>query len=258
MVIAGKRPGILLCALSSILLSGGCYQSIDHPSDSTTAGDADGPETSSDADWYDTSPPDSWHDPIPDSTVEADTLDMEGLDAREDEAHCPPEMAYVPTSHVCIDKYEASRGLGDMAVSAPGVMPWAEIGWEDAKLACMLAGKKLCTEQEWDDACRGPDEFEYPYGDTYIEGYCLGDLASPGSPQPTGSYPYCEGGYHGIFDIVGNAAEWVDEIFSDETGWHALTRGGAARMGSPRCDESRWLVPGWETTLIGFRCCMSP
>jgi hypothetical protein len=64
-------------------------------------------------------------------------------------------MAYFGS--FCIDKYEASRsdanstssGFSYTAASQRGVVPWTSISQIDAKSACELAGKRLCSNEEW-------------------------------------------------------------------------------------------------------------
>ena len=70
---------------------------------------------------------------------------------------CGPDMAMIETLGVCIDRYEASRAPDGSAASVLRVLPWASLAWGEASEACRLAGKRLCTFEEWNAACAGPE-----------------------------------------------------------------------------------------------------
>jgi sulfatase modifying factor 1 len=195
---------------------------------------------------------------------------------------CPDGMVPVERQF-CVDIYEASRpdadaelpGVdGSMAVSRVGVIPWRVKDNAEADAACAAAGKRLCTEDEWYQACIGPNGTVYGYGDTYdplicngIDTFCYCDKEScqnrdpcpfPHCYQvcgaalellPTGAFPDCRNGY-GIFDINGNV--WEHVMGGDET----RIRGGAFNcldsVEYHRCDY----IPGtWTPAARGFRCC---
>src|SRR5262249_28421392 len=45
-----------------------------------------------------------------------------------------------------------------------GVVPAVMVDWNDARRACAVEGKRLCTVPEWEFACEGPQMWPYPYG----------------------------------------------------------------------------------------------
>jgi sulfatase modifying factor 1 len=165
---------------------------------------------------------------------------------------------------LCIDRYEASQGPGGVAVSAAGVLPWERVTWYEADRACGLAGKRLCRAREWIAACGGPLRYDYPYGSEYQDGACnTPSVITPRTPrlEPTGSYPACEGGFSGLFDMQGNVSEWsAERTFAEDAGERAgfVGQGYIRHSASERCDEQSFdyntdsPVPG-----IGFRCCLS-
>jgi len=175
---------------------------------------------------------------------------------------CPSDMVPINNTY-CIDIYEASRDSataddvgsgGTYATSRREVLPWMVPDNKTAADACELAGKRLCTAQEWEFACRGPDNTTYAYGEDYDPVICNGiDTYGKGLHHlmPTGSFPECTNEY-GIFDINGNL--WEHTLGGDAT----TVRGGAfncidsARL--HRCDY----IPGWTPSALGFRCCLSP
>lgn len=99
--------------------------------------------------------------------------------------------------------------------------PVRSIDWCDAKAYCLWAGKDLCgglggqaltpddavdpKKSQWAKACTKDGALRYAYGDTYKSGKCFEGTARS---QPTDKK--CEGGYAGLFDMVGNVAEWID------------------------------------------------
>src|SRR5690606_8520610 len=127
----------------------------------------------------DTAPPDSGDtDDSGDSGDSGDT----------DDGVCPPQMVWVHEAF-CIDRYEATLEeeepdgswvaaspyltVGDRVVRAsvgPGRVPQGYISGDQAEAACEAAGKRLCTTDEWLEACRGPSDWTFPYGPTHQPG----------------------------------------------------------------------------------------
>ncbi len=104
------------------------------------------------------------------------------------------------------------------ACSVPGETPSQTITWFQAQQACGLAGKRLCTNAEWQMAVAGtPDPGAWPDTD-YSDG-CSGDAAGwqcntcSGAVRVTGGAPdgdeRCES-HFGAMDMIGNVLEWVD------------------------------------------------
>ena len=63
-----------------------------------------------------------------------------------------------------IDKYPYPK--------QPGEFPKTRVNWFKAKKTCESLGKRLCTEQEWEKACKGPTNDRYPYGEIFDEQAC--------------------------------------------------------------------------------------
>jgi sulfatase modifying factor 1 len=104
---------------------------------------------------------------------------------------CPPGMARIEGTRVCIDRWEAHLVLESddgatqswspffnpgprrvRARSAPGAVPQGYVDGFQAARACLAAGKRLCTRWQWTRACRGRSKRLYPYGDTRVDGAC--------------------------------------------------------------------------------------
>ena len=90
---------------------------------------------------------------------------------------------------------------GVYAVSIPGVQPSACITWFQANQACLLAGKRLLTNREWQGAAASTPD---PGTDNGTTDCNVGTFA----PSNTGSRSSCKSAW-GVFDMVGNVDEWV-------------------------------------------------
>jgi sulfatase modifying factor 1 len=143
-----------------------------------------------------------------------------------------PELPHPPV-------WELEETFEPKAVSVPGVPPNGYVSGLLAKVACLNAGKRLCTAAEWVTACRGERNRQFPYGASYEAGACnvyreahpasviwgnasrnhldprLNLVASDAGPllRHTGETTRCRSdwGPDGAFDMVGNLDEWVDE-----------------------------------------------
>ncbi len=156
------------------------------------------------------------------------------------------------------------RGTG--GPGAPPEAPVVQVSWSDAAAFCAETGGRLPTAREWEHAARGGLEAAvYPWGDRApFAGAPLANLFDgrfpfPGAPQdgypglaPPGRFP--PNGY-GLFDMAGNAWEWVD---GGSPGSRPL-RGGSFLCAENSCQGYRlaWenrapADSAWDHT--GFRC----
>jgi formylglycine-generating enzyme len=171
------------------------------------------------------------------------------------------------------------------AVSRPGVLPQGYISGRQAALACSASGKRLCGAEEWERACRGPERTQFPYGPARRPGVCNDDvrpvhpvaetgvllgipgklLWSEGMNQPlinqlpdtllpTGERAECTNGY-GVFDMVGNLHEWVDDPDGTFRGGYYMdtSRNGEGCSYATRAHDFTY-----HDYSTGFRCCMEP
>ncbi|WP_437598763.1 SUMF1/EgtB/PvdO family nonheme iron enzyme [Sorangium sp. So ce590] len=171
------------------------------------------------------------------------------------------------------------------AVSWPGVIPQGYISGMQAKRACAASSKRLCTSNEWVSACRGPEDTIFPYGTSRQLGVCNDDerpvhpvaeiaalldikseelwttaMNNPLINQlshallPTGQRAGCTNGY-GVFDMVGNLHEWVDDPRGTFRGGYFMdtTRNGEGCKYSTTAHSF-----GYHDYSTGFRCCMDP
>jgi hypothetical protein len=156
----------------------------------------------------------------------------------------------------------------------PADFPVVNIDWCDAYAFCAWAGKRLCGKidggvltmnlsgnasvSQWASACSRDGTRLYPYG-AAGDGMC--NTRKPRMPIAFGavkSYPRCEGGYPGVFDLVGNVEEWIDACGpSSTTGGDCAVVGGAFAPESENPDCLSWF-PGHRLDNYfrrGFRCC---
>ncbi len=254
--------GLASCGANATRSDGDADTDADGDHDESGPADGDGdPDADGDADLG------SDADPPRDADVPRDADPPRDADVPRDAdpdvtRDCPPETVPIPGAEVCIDRYEASRSDGDRPRSVSGVMPWVEISWEEANLACSNAGKRLCTAEEWIAACQGPEGYVFPYGNIFDPDRCA--YFSAPYTQETGSHPDCEGGVAGLYDMSGNVAEWVAtpvEI-GEEDAMSAFyhPHGGAWNWDTEELEcrppGSSGYSPHHRDRVIGFRCCL--
>lgn len=161
------------------------------------------------------------------------------------------DQSTVMTAGYCIDLYEYPNRKG----SAPGT----NVKFTQAVASCKSRGKRLCTEPEWERACKGPSNARFPYGNAFNASACNTEDATGQVRQvsDTGSFGQCASGY-GVFDLAGNVAEWVDSPF--DSGANRTVKGGAANRPdfATRCAARVGKSPDSKDVLIGFRCCADP
>ena len=128
----------------------------------------------------------------------------------------------------------------------PGQPPRVDVTRGQAQELCAQRGQRLCSELEWERACKGPDD----------------DVFATGA----GWDPTCDKGGAGCasgFDVVGMGGplrEWtsstVEPVDKEERAFGALRggRAGAADI-EHRCARREPADPGAHGTDIGFRCC---
>ena len=149
--------------------------------------------------------------------------------------------------------------------------PAVGVSWDQARLYCEWAGKRLPTEAEWEKAAKGEQDMKWPWGNTFEEGLAntLGESdgyqysASPGQYE-LGRSPY------GLYDMAGNIAEWVEDVYDPhyyetgpfrdpkgpEAGKHRVYRGGSWNDSSANVRTAKRFAaaPHQASAVIGFRC----
>jgi formylglycine-generating enzyme required for sulfatase activity len=108
--------------------------------------------------------------------------------------------------------------------------PVVGIDWFDAYAYANWAGKRLPTNDEWERAFRGKDSRRYPWGDKFDNLRCntmnSHEVTVEVNEYENGRSPF------GIYNLVGNAAEWIATtgVYKSSSGYeirgHEI-RGGA-------------------------------
>lgn len=91
--------------------------------------------------------------------------------------------------------------------------PAMGISYTDALNYARTMGKQLPLETQWEKAARGESGFMYPWGN----GRALWHkMRTPGQIDPVGSFSGDRSPY-GVLDLSGNAREWCDDWYSDNS-----------------------------------------
>lgn len=165
-----------------------------------------------------------------------------------------------------IDPYEA-RIVSGAAESVTGVAPEVNVDYATAKSACEAAGKRLCSTSEWYQACLGPNNRAYSFQDSGTSPVAVSTVCdaartennTPGSlPSLTGAHPNCKTDGIGVYDMIGNLAEWTTD--SDGTpvaaGAPFYFSDALTTCVTKTTDIGvSTISPSTKSTDIGFRCC---
>ena len=180
--------------------------------------------------------------------------------------------------------HDPPGGIVFQAVSEPNVFPQGYISGVDAAAACRQSGKRLCKPAEWRNACMGPKHTIFPYGNKRQTGRCndngrsslrffnpqlddkpehrwmwgyAGNMTDPrlnqldGTLTRTGERSDCTNEY-GIYDMVGNLHEWVDDPDGTFQGGYYLD----THINGDGCYYRTTAHPMSHLDYsTGFRCC---
>ena len=142
--------------------------------------------------------------------------------------------------------------------------PVINVSWFDARDYCEFRAKRLPTEEEWEWAARGRENYLYPYGNEWKPQFSsaspspeqIGKLSVVGS-YPAGASPF------GVMDMAGNVAEWTASDYVPYPGSPArpdngnkIQRGGSfINLPSQQTATERFFnFPVRKFDYVGFRC----
>jgi len=155
--------------------------------------------------------------------------------------------------------------------------PVVDVDWFQAKTYCGWAGGRLPTEAEWEKAAswdvKTKTKFVYPWGNNDPTPDLLNFNGNIGDTTPVGTYP---AGENGLYDMAGNAWEWVSDWYRID--YYATLGDRSSNPQGPSFGDVRALRGGsWDFNnfyvrsavrdrsdpsltffIIGFRCARSP
>jgi hypothetical protein len=135
----------------------------------------------------------------------------------------------------------------------PGVRPKTGVTRDDAQKLCEARSRRLCTELEWERACKGPKNTMYEYGNRFDAKKC----PSAAAPAGISSHPECRSAF-GVEAMHGSHWEWTSSAWGRGGDADLVTlRGGfgSSPYAHMRCANAKASSPSASDASIGFRCC---
>jgi hypothetical protein len=144
----------------------------------------------------------------------------------------------------------------------PGAIPTSNVSRDEAEQLCVARGKRLCTELEWERACKGPENTMHEYGDVYRESACATGVASDqAARRPSGEHAQCKSAF-GVADMHGIVWEWTSSPWgrAAKDANLGVLRGGNSAAGElvARCANGIGRPPSKKAPTMGLRCCAGP
>ncbi len=130
----------------------------------------------------------------------------------------------------------------------PGHAPRTDVNRREAAALCEADGKRLCSELEWERACKGDENSTYPaLTNDFDPVRCKADLKACRSPW-------------GVFALGVFGREWTSSDITlglGDTMRTAVVRGasGGALVKQHRCASRDAATPDSKGSSLTFRCC---
>lgn len=127
----------------------------------------------------------------------------------------------------------------------PAKPPLTGVSRDEAQKLCAKDGARLCTELEWERACKGPQSTRFATGETW-------DPACADEPRKCASAL-------GVLGLGASLKEWTasDRNPEAEGARDAILRGAFRKEPETmhRCATRRTADPETQSEELGFRCC---
>jgi formylglycine-generating enzyme required for sulfatase activity len=195
---------------------------------------------------------------------------------------CPPDMVFIEKTGTCIDKYEWPNEKGTKPIIGATAIPSI---WDkrrgmkmDATGFCHSVGKRVCSMEEWIEACKGPNGSDYPFGwklpkykpsptdapCNFAQWFKVPDekkiwMRDPfeferlDGRDPSGTRGCVSAS--GAEDMVGNVEEWVTcPLWYSNTGWCLAGRYWSDAASCYKVTSGH--DPTWHYYETGTRCCL--
>ncbi len=152
--------------------------------------------------------------------------------------------------------------------------PVGYVDWCDARAFCQWAGKRMCgkiggganafsdfdkpAQSQWYRACSRGGALRYPYGQDVDTQACNVPGSGIDHAVNVKELPGCQGGYDGIFDMVGNVEEWEDSCDSTNGALDSCRSRGLSFGYGPMnegCALEDSDVRNGTFPDLGIRCC---
>jgi hypothetical protein len=162
----------------------------------------------------------------------------------EEHPRCPKNKNHTPELW---EKMMSAIQVGQLTWDSPVF----SVDWFDAFAYARWSKKRLPSEQEWERAARGPDNFLYAWGNTYAPGKC-NDAGQDRDPQWSEVYAYPDDlSPFGVSGMTGNVSEWTG---SGPARDKAIVRGGSWKDSDPKLTIRREEYRDLRVQTLGFRC----
>lgn len=202
---------------------------------------------------------------IPSSELLEKISSMENNDRDRNLNEMKREGFWMGKYEVTVDQYkkycdENGINLSDFTLFGDlGNEPIRNISWYEADKYCEWLGCRLPTELEWGIAARGDQDFtNYPWGEVFDPAFCN---INSSKTMEVGSFKSND---FGLFDMIGNVAEWLRDWYSDDMSnlskpeLYKVIKGGSFKdkPAEATLPKRNYMFPAYKGETYGFRVAM--